>query len=136
MSKILIDQYYQNLDRTLQYGKSSNETSIRNHFWNLLNAYSHKLNYELITEVAVMGTRGKKVYPDGVVKNLCVLDQYKEMKSKDPTIAGKFNTYRFADYKEHVIDLLQRVCTVSVETMNIIRQMEEIDTVIDKNTGR
>lgn len=42
---------------------------------------------------------------------------------KDPTIAAKFNTYRFADYKEAVIDLLQRVCTVSVETMKIIAAM-------------
>ena len=40
-----------------------------------------------------------------------------------PTIAEKFNTYRFADYKEQVIDLLLRVCTVSVETMNIVREM-------------
>ena len=49
-----------------------------------------------------------------------VLDQYKERKPRDPTIAAKFNTYRFADYKERVIDLLQRVCTVSVETMRIV----------------
>ena len=34
-----------------------------------------------------------------------ILDQYKEKKPKDPTIAEKFNTYRFADYKEHVIEL-------------------------------
>lgn len=52
-----------------------------------------------------------------------VLDQYKEKKPKDPTIAKLFNTYRFADYKEHVIDLLKRVCTVSVKTMEIIQQM-------------
>jgi predicted helicase len=54
-----------------------------------------------------------------------ILDQYKEKKPKDPTIAAKFNTYRFADYKEQVIDLLQRVCTVSVETMRIIQAMPE-----------
>jgi predicted helicase len=53
-----------------------------------------------------------------------VLDQYKEKKPKDPTIAEKFNTYKFADYKEQVIDLLERVCTVSVETVKIIKQME------------
>ena len=53
-----------------------------------------------------------------------ILDQYKEKKPKDPTIAEKFNTYRFADYKEQVIDLLMRVCTVSVKTMNIIKEME------------
>ena len=52
-----------------------------------------------------------------------VLDQYKERKPKDPTIAARFNTYRFADYKERVIDLLRRVCTVSVETMDIVDGM-------------
>jgi predicted helicase len=53
-----------------------------------------------------------------------VLDQYKEKKYTDKTIAEKFNTYRFADYKSHVISLLKRVCTVSVETMKIIKDME------------
>ena len=53
-----------------------------------------------------------------------ILEEYKERKPKDPTIAEKFNTYRFADHKETVIDLIGRVCTVSVETMKIIREME------------
>lgn len=53
-----------------------------------------------------------------------ILDQYKEKKPRDKTIAEKFNTYRFADYKEQVIDLLQRVCTVSVQTMKIIEGMK------------
>ena len=52
-----------------------------------------------------------------------VLDQYKERKPRDPTIAAKFNTYKFADYKEHVIDLLRRVCTVSVATMEVVDGM-------------
>jgi predicted helicase len=52
-----------------------------------------------------------------------MLKRYKEKKPKDPTIAGKFNTYRLAEYKEGVIELLMRVCTVSVETMKIIREM-------------
>jgi predicted helicase len=42
------------------------------------------------------------------------LDQYLEEQLKNED---------FADYKEQVIDLLQRVCTVSVETVNIIRKM-------------
>ncbi len=54
-----------------------------------------------------------------------VLDQYKERKPRDPTIAAKFNTYKFADYKEQLIDLLRRVCTVSVETMEIIDMMHQ-----------
>ena len=49
-----------------------------------------------------------------------VLDQYKERKPRDPTIAERFNTYRFADHKERVIDLLRRVCTVSVRTMEVV----------------
>lgn len=56
-----------------------------------------------------------------------VLDRYKERPPKDPTIRERFNTYRFADHKEQVIDLLQRVCTVSVETMKIIGEMEELE---------
>lgn len=55
-----------------------------------------------------------------------VLDQHKEKKPKDPTIAAKFNTYRFADYKEKVVDLLMRVTTVSVETMKIVEAMRAL----------
>lgn len=52
-----------------------------------------------------------------------ILDQYKEKTPKDPTIREKFNTYRFADYKEHVIDLIARVTTVSVETAEVVEAM-------------
>jgi predicted helicase len=53
-----------------------------------------------------------------------ILDQYKESKPKDPTIREKFDTYRFADYKEKVIDLLMRVTTVSIRTVAIVRSMK------------
>lgn len=53
-----------------------------------------------------------------------VLDQYKEKTPKDPTIREKFNTYRFADYKEKVIDLIGRVARVSVETVAITEAMK------------
>jgi predicted helicase len=52
-----------------------------------------------------------------------ILDQYKEKKPKDPTIREKFDTYRFADYKEKVIDLLMRVTRVSVETQAVVEAM-------------
>ena len=52
-----------------------------------------------------------------------VLDQYRERKPRDPTIAQRFNTYRFADHKERVIDLLRRVCAVSVKTVEIVGRM-------------
>jgi predicted helicase len=53
-----------------------------------------------------------------------ILDQYKEKKPKDPPIREKFNTYRFAEYKEKVIDLLTRVTTVRVRTVAVIESMK------------
>ena len=55
-----------------------------------------------------------------------VLDQHKEKTPKDPTIREKFNTYRFADYKEQVVDLLARVVTVSVRTVEITDEMQAL----------
>jgi predicted helicase len=54
-----------------------------------------------------------------------ILDQYKEKKPKDPTIREKFNNYKFSVYKDKVIDLIKRVCTVSIETVRIIKEMEQ-----------
>jgi predicted helicase len=53
-----------------------------------------------------------------------ILDQYKEKKQQDKTIAEKFNNYRFADFKDTVIDLIKRITTVSVKTMEIVNIME------------
>jgi len=74
MSKLLINQYYTNLDRALQFGKSRNEDAIKSYFWMLLNDYAHKNNYEVVREVYCMGTCGSKVKPDGILKNLWGLD--------------------------------------------------------------
>ena len=52
-----------------------------------------------------------------------VLDQYKEKTPRDLTVREHFNTYRFADHKEEMIDLLRRVCSVSVETMKVVDSM-------------
>ncbi|MEZ4526409.1 MAG: hypothetical protein R2941_10870 [Desulfobacterales bacterium] len=74
MSKVLIHQYYNNLERAVQFGKSRNEQSIRNPFRMLLNEYARKQNYEVVPELCCEGTIGKKVKPDGIVKNLFGLD--------------------------------------------------------------
>jgi predicted helicase len=55
----------------------------------------------------------------------CVLDQYSEREPADPTILKRFDAYRFADYKEAVIDLIGKVVRVSVETQRIIEQMNK-----------
>ncbi|MEX0720327.1 MAG: type ISP restriction/modification enzyme [Balneolaceae bacterium] len=62
-----------------------------------------------------------------------ILDQYKEKKPRDKTIREKFNTYKFADYKKEVIKLLQKVTTVSVKTMEIVREMEKVGVGDNEN---
>ena len=52
-----------------------------------------------------------------------VLDQHREKTPRDPTVARLFNTYRFADHKEAMIDLLARVVRVSVDTVAITESM-------------
>jgi len=59
-----------------------------------------------------------------------ILEFYKESKNEikkelcdDPAIRKKYSTYRFADHKEHVIDLLQRVTAVSIETVRLRREL-------------
>lgn len=52
-----------------------------------------------------------------------ILDQYKERTPRDLTIRQRFNKYRFANHKEKVITLLQRVSTISIKTTQIINNM-------------
>lgn len=53
-----------------------------------------------------------------------MLDQHKEKTPKDPTIRERFNTYRFADHREKVADLIARVTRVSLETVEIVEAMK------------
>lgn len=54
-----------------------------------------------------------------------ILDQYKEPSSKDATIQEKFSNYRFADHKDEVVELVERIVTVSLETERITSQMKD-----------
>ena len=69
MSKVAINQFYNELDRTIQFGGSRNEESVRANFFNLLKTYAKDYHYEAIAEIRVLGTKGKKVKPDGVINN-------------------------------------------------------------------
>ncbi len=71
MSKILIQQYYARVEKVIQYGGSRNETSVRNAFYSLLNAYCESKNLELVPELEY---KDKKIYPDGTVKDALRLD--------------------------------------------------------------
>jgi hypothetical protein len=105
LSQTLIGQYLTELDRLRQVSGSRRELVLREAFKALLKNWDYRL--------------GNRCAIDWVP------DQHKEKKPKDPTIRAKFDTYRFADHKERVIDLLVRVATVSLETLRIVEAMKE-----------
>src|SRR5674476_7219 len=93
MSIQLINQYYNKRDRIVQYGGSTNELSIRGPFKELLNHYADKKNLLLIPELAIMGTKGAKVKPDGTLKNALRLDYgYWESKDEKDSIDEEIDT--------------------------------------------
>ena len=57
-----------------------------------------------------------------------VLDQYKEKKNDLPPIKG-LQPYRFADHKEEAILLLQKVCTISVETTRLVASIDKFTLI-------
>lgn len=66
--------------------------------------------------------RDKLIQFGGSKNELSIRDAFKDLLNH---YTEKFNTYRFADYKKEVIELLKKVTTVSVETMKKIREMEK-----------
>jgi predicted helicase len=88
-----------------------------------------KLGTIIIDEQTTLGSIPKEVWEYKLGNRSAVewiLDQYKEKIPKDPTIRVKFYRYKFQNYREYVIDMLQRIVTVSIETMRIIKAMEQI----------
>lgn len=77
-----IDKYYRDVQRIKDWGGSHKETAIRQAFITLLNHYAEKKDLFLITELSVEGKHGRKVTPDGTLKNALRLD-YGYWESKD-----------------------------------------------------
>jgi hypothetical protein len=77
-----IDKYYTSVQKIRDWGGSNKETAIRTAFITLLNHYAEKKDLFLITELAVEGKHGRKVMPDGTLKNALRLD-YGYWESKD-----------------------------------------------------
>ena len=71
MSKKAIHTYYNALHKTIQYGRSRNEQTVRQPFISLLNVYAGKNNLMLLTELAF---KDKRIIPDGTLKNAMSLD--------------------------------------------------------------
>jgi hypothetical protein len=56
-----------------------------------------------------------------------ILDQHKQKSSRDATIRKKIDAYNFEDYNERVIELLARITTINIETMEIAAATQSLD---------
>jgi predicted helicase len=74
MTRLLISRYYAEVDKIKRFGGSKNETSIRNAFERLLNAYCSQYGFVLVPELGIKTSVGTTVFPDGTVKDAIRLD--------------------------------------------------------------
>lgn len=54
-----------------------------------------------------------------------VLSGKRKIREDERVLRDNFNTFRFADYKDKVIDLIKRVTTVSLRTVEVQKKMEQ-----------
>ena len=93
MSKLLISNYYRDLEKVIQYSGSKNESIVRNPFQNLLNSYCSAKDFLLIPELPY---KQERIKPDGTIKDALRLDwgywESKDTKDNlDREIEKKFN---------------------------------------------
>ena len=69
MSIQLIQQYYAKVEKIIRYGGSRNESALRKPFQDLLEAYASGKNLVLVPEVELRVRGGKRVVPDGTLKD-------------------------------------------------------------------
>jgi predicted helicase len=74
MSRNLIEDYYNRVEKIKQYSGSRREMSLRSEFANLLNQYCEQKNLLLVPELDYKTKKGNKVTPDGTVKDALRLD--------------------------------------------------------------
>jgi predicted helicase len=131
MSKPLIHQYYNQLDRSFQFSKSKNEDTIKSYFWMLLNDYAHKNNYEVVREVYCMGTKGSKVKPDGILKTIWGIDVgYWESKDEKDDIEDEIDAKQKKGYP------LINTLFEDSQTAVLFQRGEEVMRVNVKDAGK
>ena len=106
MSQILIQQYLNQLQDLRKVSGTHRESVVREAFKDLLKGWARSHDLVFVPEYEIETKTKDRRYVDGAL------------------LREKFDTYRFADYKEKVIDLLRRVTRVSVETQKMVAAMK------------
>ena len=130
MSQFLIQQYLNQLAVLKKVSGTTRESVVREAFKDLLKGMGRSHDLTFVPEYEIETKTKDRRYIDGaLLYELRVPFGYWEAKDEkddlDAEIETKFKRgYRFADYKEKVVDLLMRVTTVSVETQRIVAAMK------------
>ena len=74
MSIQLIQRYYADVDRLIQFGGKANEAVISQKFGDLIDGYCRKRHLLLVPQIEIKTKEGRMVRPDGTVKNVLRLD--------------------------------------------------------------
>jgi len=133
MSQLLIQQYLNQLAVLRKVSGTNRESVVREAFKDLLKGMGRSHDLTFVPEYEIETKTRERRYADGaLLYELRVPFGYWEAKDEkddlDAEIETKFKRgYRFADYKEKVVDLLERVTTVSVETQRITAAMRGAD---------
>ncbi len=64
-----IQQYYKVAEKLEQYGGTKMESAVSQAFYALLNEYAHQKELVLVPQIWVKGKLGRKVKPDGTLKD-------------------------------------------------------------------
>ena len=131
MSQILIQQYLNQLQDLRKVSGTHRESVVREAFKDLLKGWARAHDLTFIPEYEIETKAKDRRYVDGaLLYELRMPFGYWEAKDEkddlDAEIEFKFRRgYRFADYKEKVIDLLMRVTRVSVATQAIVKAIRK-----------
>jgi hypothetical protein len=74
MSIQLIQRYYAEVDRIIQFGGKANEAVVSQKFGDLIDGYCRKRNLMLVPQIDIKTKEGRLVRPDGTIKNVLRLD--------------------------------------------------------------
>jgi predicted helicase len=137
MSKLLISQYYRELDQIIQRGGSLNENSIRPAFQNLLNNYLKPKNFTVVSELYSDSKLNKPIRLDGIIKDDLGLDWgYWEAKDPKDNLDQKIENKFASGYPNDNILFENSVTAILIqrgqETMRVsMKDPEKLDSIIN-----
>ncbi len=137
MSKLLISQYYRELDQIIQRGGSLNENSIRPAFQNLLNNYLKPKNFTVVSELYSDSKLNKPIRLDGIIKDDLGLDWgYWEAKDPKDNLDQKIENKFASGYPNDNILFENSVTAILIqkgqETMRVsMKDPDQLDNILN-----